>query len=64
MEEEEEEGRNGKRADGDVKTSSPSEKTAGQGRSGTTNHDETSEGVERVGVREVKGEWVEGERGR
>ena len=47
--EEEEEGRNGKRADGDVKTSSPSEKTAGQGRSGTTNHDETSEGVERVG---------------
>ena len=47
MEEEEEEGRNGKRADGDVKTSSPSEKTAGQG-SRTTNDGDKSEGRGRV----------------
>ena len=38
--------------------------TAGQGRSGTTNHDETSESVDRVGVWEVLGEGMEEERGR
>jgi hypothetical protein len=33
--------------------------TAGQGRSGTTNHDETSEGVEGVEDREGSGEGAD-----